>query len=331
MSDDPGRSKFVDLPADARPSFWRSIAGRVYEGIMHSLGRPARLENAIASGQLIPRPLIAPVDTFWTRSVVYWQDWMSSPLPSFHSRPWTIDYRKLGYLRELESHSLAVPELQQLISKEDVPHFTCDITDIRGISASKSMEHDIRDIDAFPILRCRELAEPVTEEYLWKNMSHRELRLDRMRFAEYQWAERRLYWLNEGGSHHFGAARYQACRLGIAVPLTGRLCRYSVNARMVSALRQQWHLFAIPADELLCSFLDAMNAFECPFGNSDLPRHMHDADKSGIALKLVWLDRSHPRASAVADVLSAAGFPDFGKQLKLLATQTAETISREVN
>lgn len=72
MSDELGRSKFVELPADARPSFWRSIAGRVYEGILHSLGRPARLENAIASGQLIPCPLIAPIDTFWTRSVVYY-------------------------------------------------------------------------------------------------------------------------------------------------------------------------------------------------------------------------------------------------------------------
>ena len=55
----------------------------------------------------------------------------------------------------------------------------------------------------------------------------------------------------------------------------------------------------------------------------------HDTEKSGIALKLVWLERGHPRASAVADVLSAAGFPDFGKQLTLLAKQSAETMSRE--
>ncbi|WP_253299633.1 DUF6685 family protein [Citrobacter cronae] len=179
--------------------------------------------------------------------MVYWQDWMSFSLSSFHSRPWTIDYRKPGYQRRIESHSVAVPEVQQLISKENVPHFSCDITDIRGISASKSMDHDIRDIDEFPVLRCRELTEPVTEEHLRKNMRHWELRLDRMLFAEYPWAERRLYWPNDGGSHHFGAARYQACRLGIAVPLTGRLCRYGVNVPMISAIRQQWHLFAIPA------------------------------------------------------------------------------------
>ncbi|EPA91458.1 hypothetical protein H237_5651 [Klebsiella pneumoniae UHKPC57] len=90
---------------------------------------------------------------------------------------------------------------------------------------------------------------------------------------------------------------------------------------MISAIRQQWHLFAVPTDELFSSFFDAMNAFECPFGNSGLPRHMHDTDKSGVALKLVWLERGHPRASAVANVLSAAGFPDFGKQLQQLAKE----------
>lgn len=114
-----------------------------------------------------------------------------------------------------------------------------------------------------------------------------------------------------------------------ADPEKGRLCRFGVNVPMLSALRQQWHLFAIPADELFGSFFDAMSAFACPFGNSGLPCHMHDTEKSGIALKLVWLERGYPRASAVADVLSTAGFPDFGKQLTLLATQTAETISRE--
>lgn len=44
---------------------------------------------------------------------------------------------------------------------------------------------------------------------------------------------------------------------------------------------------------------------------SGLSRHMHDTDKSGVALKLVWLERGHPRASTVADVLSAAGFPEI--------------------
>ena len=50
MSDEPGRGKFI-------------------EEILHFLGHPARLKGTIASGQLIPCPIIPPVNTFWTRSV----------------------------------------------------------------------------------------------------------------------------------------------------------------------------------------------------------------------------------------------------------------------
>ena len=130
--------------------------------------------------------------------------------------------------------------------------------------------------------------------------------------------------IKEGGSHHFVAARYQAWRLGIVVPLTGRLSRYYVKMQMVSALCQQWLMFVIPADERLACFFRAMNAFECPFGNSELPRNMHNTIKSGVKLKLVWLERDHTKADIVADVLATAGFPDFGEQFKLLATSSLQ-------
>ncbi|MGQ4127934.1 hypothetical protein ACUDAA_25265 [Escherichia coli] len=46
--------------------------------------------------------------------------------------------------------------------------------------------------------------------------------------------------------------------------------------------------------------------------------------KSGVKLKLVWLERGHTKADIVADVLATAGFPDFGDQLKLLATSSLQ-------
>lgn len=88
---------------------------------------------------------------------------------------------------------MVVPEVQNLISKEDIPHFSCDITDIQGISASKSEMYDIGDIYEFPLLRCPGLVTPVNEEHLRENMQYWELRLHRMRFAEYPWTERKLY------------------------------------------------------------------------------------------------------------------------------------------
>lgn len=59
-------------------------------------------------------------------------------------------------------------------------------------------------------------------------------------------------------------------------------------------------------------------------GNSELPRNMHNTIKSGVKLKLVWLERGHTKADIVADVLATAGFPDFGDQLKLLATSSLQ-------
>nr|WP_258525068.1 hypothetical protein [Enterobacter sp. 148H3] len=43
-----------------------------------------------------------------------------------------------------------------------------------------------------------------------------------------------------------------------------------------------------PADELFGRFSDAMDVVECPFGNSVLPRHMHDTEKSELLSK--WSD-----------------------------------------
>ncbi|EPV1168924.1 DUF6685 family protein [Escherichia coli] len=83
-----------------------------------------------------------------------------------------VYFYKPGYYRGLERCHLVVPEVQNLISKEDIPHFSCDITDIQGISASKSEMYDIGDIYEFPLLRCPGLVTPVNEEHLRENMQY---------------------------------------------------------------------------------------------------------------------------------------------------------------
>ena len=61
-------------------------------------------------------------------------------------------------------------------------------------------------------------------------MRHYVLRLDQMRFADYPWTERHIYWLNEDGSHHFDAARYQVQGLRNPVQLTGTRYRYHMRS-----------------------------------------------------------------------------------------------------
>lgn len=73
-------------------------------------------------------------------------------------------------------------------------------------------------------------------------------------------------------------------------------------------------------------FTDHVFALMHLLGFAFCPRSkdLHDKKpfiKGKVDLKLVWLERGHPRAGAVADVLSSAGFPDFGKQLQQLAKE----------
>lgn len=327
MPAEPEREALRREPVGNTVPFWRRVTDSALDDFLHLVGYPAALKRAIATGRLSPKLLKAPPVTFWTRSVVKWHRWMESSPSSYRLRPYILDYRKPGYDRRLESHDLPVPEVEQLVREEVVLGFSCDITDIRGISASKSDEHDITDIDEFPMRRCPSFVEPVTADHLQENMRHRGIRLDQMRFADYPWTERRIYWLNEDGSHHLAAARYQARRLGSRVPLTGTLYRYHVDGQMIAALRNKWNMFLIPDKDLLGSFFDAMKDFECPFGNGELPGNMHDDTKISEKLCVIWLERGARKPDAVARVLAQAGFPDFGLQLESLA-RSAGAFSR---
>ena len=320
MTYDSGRNGLAEMPTSVSPSALGRVLNWAREELMHTLGRPAGLERIIKSRVLVPYPITPPADTFWTRSVSAWDTWLnSSSSPFYFARPYTLDYRKPDGTGQLEAHVVTSPEAENLIQEEIIEGFQCDISLIKGMSSSKSDHYDIHDINELAVLHGPALAEPVTQEHLQENMGHGGLRLDRMRFAEYPWAERRYYWLNEDGAHHFSAARRQACLLQQSVPLTGTLYRYSINAAMATALLKIWHLYVIPKEELFGSFYNSMKEFKAPFAWSALPENMHDSMASNVELCIVWLERDNSRANAVAGVLAASAFPDFGEMLASLA------------
>lgn len=87
---------------------------------------------------------------------------------------------------------------------------------------------------------------------------------------------------------------------------------------MVNRLKDGWYLYLIPIREVFCSFYEAMKAFRCHFGQSELSRNLHDAETCKDELKLIWLERDHPKAAAVAELFSGAGFPEFNQILSRL-------------
>lgn len=320
MTSNSGRRGFVEISEITKAPAWRRVLDWSREELMHRFGQPAGLERVIKTSVLVPVPVTPPADTFWTRSVIAWNEWLDSSSSSFYfARPYTLDYRKPDGTGHFEGHIVAIPEVENLIQETIIHNFQCDIGLLKGMSSSKSESYDIADINDLSVLRRPELAEPVTPEHLQENMSHGGLRLGSMRFSEYPWSERRYYWHNEDGSHHFSAARYQAAQLQQSVLLTGTLYRYKVNGEMIPALRNKWHMFVIPKEELFGSFYESMKAFESPFAWSALPANMHDSMESGVELCIVWLERDNVRSCSVANVLTRYGFPDFGEMLQGLA------------
>lgn len=310
----------VEIAGIVRSPAWRRVLDWSREELLHRLGQPAGLKRVIKTGILVPAKITPPADTFWTRSVTAWNDWLHSSSSSFYlARPYTLDYRKPDGTGHFEGHIVTIHEAENLIQEEIIHAFECDISLLKGMSRSRSINYDIKEINDLSVLHRPELVEPVTPEHLQENMDHAGLRLHSMRFAEYPWTERRYYWHNEDGSHHFSAARYQSCKLQQPVSLTGTLFRYRVNSQMILSLRNKWRMFVIPKEELFGSFYESMRAFESPFAWSALPENMHDSMTCELELCIVWLERDNAKANAVADVLSKSAFPDFGELLTKLA------------
>jgi len=312
-------SKIDDDFYTPRHSIWKKVARYFYEDICHKLMRPQTLLRYIQDGSLHPIPLKPAQDTMWTRSVVRWEDWKGERQRFSGCSESGIDYRwPNGQRNRLEMDFLRIPELDRLIKKQTFENFTLNIDDVSGISASKSMTHDIASIDDFPLIRCRELVEPITLEHLHKNMAHGEIRLDDMRFSDFAWAKRRVHWHNAGGSHHFAAARHQAVRLGCSVPITGTLTRYSVDNDSLLQLRKQWSMYLLPKREVFGKFYEAMAAFQCAFGQSELPRNLHIAKDKDDQLTVIWLRKDELKAQVVSEALALSGFTNFGHILDSL-------------
>lgn len=318
MTNNPGSHDFTELDKNAKTPTYRKLLDWSREALLHPLGFPAGLEKVIKTGRLVPNPVTPPPDTCWMRSVTAWDEWLESTSFFFNKRC-MVDYRKPDGTGHFQRYLVAIPEVENLITEEIINDFQCDIRLLKGMSSSKSEGYDISDINDLSLQRRPDLISPVTPEHLQEILSHGGLRYFSMRFAEYPWSERRYYWHNEDGSHHFSTARYLACCLQQPVTLTGTLYRYSVNMTMVSALCSKWRMFVIPKKELFGSFYESLKAFECPFASSELPENMHDSSKGAQELCIVWLERDNARSRAVANVLAKYSFPDFGTMLEGLA------------
>jgi hypothetical protein len=304
----------------SEPSLISNLIHFIKTESFHILGFPSGLEHKINKGNLKPQEIQNCVDTFWLRSVPAWHEWLQDGSSS------EFDYRapEPDRFGRVVKH---VPALERLISQEVFEGFSCDIRDIGGLAASKSSDLDLISIEELP-LHYRDLDPsflfPVTEEHFHLNMRHGQIRLDDMRFSYFPWAPRKLYWDNNGGSHHFAAAHYQSSLLGLPFRLNGQLTKYRVNASAVTELCSHWLMFVMPSNDESGGFYKAMKSFRCPYGRTNLPLNL-DADNYGKNRKaVVFLAQDELRPRRVAALLAKAGYPSFNVILKDLVVESQE-------
>ena len=303
-------STIASIPRTANPLM--TFAGGLYDAAREAFGIPASLLRLLDS-ETYPRPTLeTPRRTIAASGVVPWHEWGSE------------SGRVRGELHGWEFSTGTLCSTHQM--REDLAHFgscrivedwTCDIQQIDGVSASKSNLQCFTTLDEMVETNSREMIEPPTIEKLHANLAHGEIRILQEHssdyFIQHQW-DGRVFLINSGGSHHFAAARYIAKRLGVPVPLRGKLRTYSIHSSAVASLRRDFEMFVVSDDSTLSvAFDDAVRSVKAAYFRRRLPVPYGDR-------RAIFLPRTERRAMRVAQAMHATGCFDLGVHLQTLAT-----------
>jgi hypothetical protein len=309
----------------------KQIAQSLYRNVLDEVGVPASLTAVIQDHPSLRQVVFEEKKTAASRDIQQWED-LGLSSRGFDAQRGVL----LGWTDTQGSYAsidLPVTALSRLVSTRTIEQFTCDITDIETLGAAKSNLSEYNNLDEFAEQRCANLLGDISKEGLLKMLEHDQIRsvganaTDTL--SRYGW-DGRLNLLNEGGAHHFAAARYIAKRTGIPVPICTTLHEHVFDPLAVAQLTQQFDIFAIgdPANDAR-SHLALQEAFKkvrATFFIGALPWSAGDYARDASAIFLLKNDRKSER---IADLFRKEGFMDLGQVLEsklvvqLSATKTA--------
>lgn len=291
----------------------------ICNSIRESMGHPATLLRLLDEHPGLRIQLAEPKLNIAAYSVVQWHEWGYTS-----ERNW--QHRKCGTISgwryssdEYRSFDIHRPELEHFGRCEVDENWTCDIQSVVGFSTSKSKLEDFTNLNDMVEANSREMIDALTEEKLLWNLAHDEIRILHREhtsdhFAHHLW-DGRVFLINNGGSHHFAAARYIAARIGRLVPLRGVLRTYSIDPMAANGLLRDFDMFVMSSEAaVLNSFHDAMQTFQATYLWQPLPRPCEQA-------RVILLPKQEMRSAKVSTVLRASGLFDFGKYLTSLIKQ----------
>lgn len=225
------------------------------------------------------------------------------------------------------------PDFNNLIQLNIIDDFECDITDITGISASKS---DIRSISSFEDmaeLMCSRLISNFSEENLNKIIKHfsksclvknfKENNFRSGNFVRYCW-NKKIFWINIDGSHNFAAVYYISKKLNKPLTLVGRLKSYSINHKLLKRLLTNFNIFMIPKfskSKEIFGLVKIIENFKSPYSICDVPFIDNDLyNKKYLDKSIIFLPHKHPRSDRISNLLKKADTFDFGAVLSKIGT-----------
>lgn len=152
-----------------------------------------------------------------------------------------------------------------IIQSKKISTYTIDISEITGLSASKSPLEECASMTAFVEQYCRPYFD-ISEDELDRNLRHDEIRIISRddpsdRFVIFGWKDG-LYLSNSGGSHHLASAQYIAHHLKKPVSLKARLNIDFIDYDALLTFDQYYLSYLVSRS----TFYDLFDAFE----NSDI-------------------------------------------------------------
>lgn len=276
-------------------------------------GQPVELERVLKEYGDISVDL-TPSQNADSNSVVHWEELGMGAHPHGRGQGWVLGFRVHGDAWHAYEYYSA--NLESIMVEDTSVDWGCDIRLVEGLSASKSELKDFLTLDHMAEGACRGLIEEVSPDGLEKNLAWSEIRIVNQKnttdhFRHYAW-DRRIHLINDGGSHHFAAARYLAGKLNMPVPLTGRLKEYNLSYKHVQGLREEFDMYPIKDCQVLFgAMMDALRSFDAGFCLMDLPRPFSNN-------KVFMLPKSISRSVVASKFLAQAGLPELGAHLAAL-------------
>lgn len=286
------RFKHPSIQARTRIDAWNSLRAL--------LNRPsATLRWGTSEAQGIFGNAVSRVDTFGDHGC-----------SALNFDGWTlID----GRFRRMKAQSPYGP----LTISATTENFAFDITEIDGISASKSSDRYFATVQDFGADFTTYKRTPVDANGLATMLAHGEVRISNPRTSDcvgVRLWDGKLFLYNDGGSHHFAGAAFIAKQLHLDVPLRARHEAIALNPQTVRWLLSTFVMLAVP------------NALAAP---------THVAKLAGACFVLSVPDCICPDATLlliphgsestprIVDALSCAGARDIGPWFsELLALQS---------